>query len=158
MEQAFGMCLLLELGTPQWPLPSKERPGTHCLCMCKIFCQIFHKRLHALPYPYVEDCTNQEYRAFFELDSSDELTCRALLGYYFSDVAVSFFQTYCPTCRTVTNRFIKQGRWQPQIYLSPFVHSLQQLCLEHDQPKRCTIQCQQAANRPELQSLASLFA
>ena len=43
--------------------------------------------------------TNQEYRAFFELDSSDDLTCRTPLGYYFSDVAASFFQTYSPTER-----------------------------------------------------------
>ena len=30
-------------------------------------------------------------RASFELNSGDELTCRTLLGYYFSDKAVSFF-------------------------------------------------------------------
>ena len=43
--------------------------------------------------------TNQEYRAFFDIDSSDDLTYRILLGYYFSDVAISFFQTYSPTER-----------------------------------------------------------
>ena len=42
---------------------------------------IFRKKLHALLYTYVEDYTNQEYRAFFEIDSSNDLTCRSLLGY-----------------------------------------------------------------------------
>ena len=66
------------------------------------------KKLCALPCPYAEDYTNQEYRAFFELDSSDDLTCRTLLGYYFSDVAVSFFiQPY----RKVTNQFTKKACW-----------------------------------------------
>ena len=84
---------------PQIPLP-KERPGTHCLHMHKIFCYIFRKKLRALPSPYAEDYTNQEYRAFFDIDSSDDLTNRTLLGYYyFSDVAVSFFQMYSPTER-----------------------------------------------------------
>ena len=45
-----------------------------------------------LPCPYAEDYTNQEYRAFFEIHSSDNLTYRTLLG-YFSEVPVSFFQT-----------------------------------------------------------------
>ena len=77
------------------PLPSEERPGTHCLHMREIFRYNFHKKLRALPCPYVEDYTNQEYRAFFELVSSDDLTCRT----YLSDVTVSFFQTYSPTER-----------------------------------------------------------
>ena len=78
--------------------------------MHEIFRYIFCKKLHALSCPYAEDYTNQENRTFFELDSSDDLTCRTLLGYYFSDVAVSFFQTYSPT-EQVTNRFTKKGRW-----------------------------------------------
>ena len=41
---------------------------------------------------YVEDYTSQEYRAFFEIHSSDDLTYRTFLG-YFSVVEVSFFQT-----------------------------------------------------------------
>ena len=45
-----------------------------------------------LSCPYAEDYTNQEYKAFFETDSSGNLTCRILLEYYFSDVAVSFLQ------------------------------------------------------------------
>ena len=53
---------------------------------------IFHKKLCALPCSYAEDYTNQEYRAFFEIHSRDDLTYRTLLG-YFSDVAMSFFQT-----------------------------------------------------------------
>ena len=81
---------------PQVP-PPKERPGTHCLHMRKIFCYIFRKKLRALPSPYAEDYTNQEYRACFDIDSSDDLTDRTLLGYYFSDVTVSFFQMYSPT-------------------------------------------------------------
>ena len=48
------------------------------------------KKLHGLPCLSAENYTNQEYRAFFEIHSSDALTCRTLLG-YFSDVAVSFF-------------------------------------------------------------------
>ena len=61
---------------------------------------IFCEKLSALPCAYVEDYTNQEYKAFFELDPSDNLTCRTLLGYYFSDVAVSFSKrTYSPTER-----------------------------------------------------------
>ena len=38
-----------------------------------------------------EDYTNQEYRAFFDIDSSNNSTCRTMLEYYFSDVVVSFF-------------------------------------------------------------------
>ena len=30
-------------------------------------------------------------------DSSDDLTCKTLLGYYFADLAVSFFQKYSQT-------------------------------------------------------------
>ena len=88
------------MGIASFPGPSplpEERPGTHCLRMCKIFRYIFRKKYRAHPCPYVDDYTNQEYRAFFELDSSNDLTCRTLLGYYFSDVEVSFFQTYTPT-------------------------------------------------------------
>ena len=74
-------------------------------------------KLHrALPCLYAEDYTNQEYRGFFELDSSDNLTCRTLMGYYFSDVAVSFFQTYSSN----TNRFTKKATE----YLLPFIHGL----------------------------------
>ena len=60
------------------PLP-EERPCTHCLRMCEIFCYIFHKKLRALPCLYAEDYTNQEYRAFFEIHSSNNLTYRTLL-------------------------------------------------------------------------------
>ena len=41
----------------------------------------------------MEYYTNQEYRAFFEIYSSGNLTYGTLLGYYFSDMTVSFFQT-----------------------------------------------------------------
>ena len=46
-----------------------------------------------------EDYTNQEYRAFFDIDSSNNSTCRTMLEYYFSDVVVSFFQMCSPTER-----------------------------------------------------------
>ena len=52
---------------------------------------IYRKKLCTLSRLYAEDYTNQEYRAFIELDSSDDLTCRNLLRYYFLVVAVSFF-------------------------------------------------------------------
>ena len=45
-----------------------------------------------MPYPYAEDYTNQEYRTFFEIYSSGDLTCRILLEYYFTELAVSFFK------------------------------------------------------------------
>ena len=54
---------------------------------------IYRKKLCTLSRLYVKDYTNQEYRAFIELDSSDDLTCRNLLRYYFLVVVVSFFQT-----------------------------------------------------------------
>ena len=38
-------------------LPSDERPGPHCLCMCEIFSV---KSFVHLPCSYVEDYTNQE--------------------------------------------------------------------------------------------------
>ena len=89
-------------GLASSPGPSPPRRGlVHTVCACAKYSALFSvkKKLRALPCPYVEDYTNQEYRAFFEIDSSDDLTCRTLLGYYFSDVAVSFFQTYNPTER-----------------------------------------------------------
>ena len=80
----------------------------------------FRKKLRALSCPYAEDYTNQEYRTFLEIHSSDESTYRTLPR-YFSDVAVSFFKS-----RKVTNRFTKNGRLQPheqpQKHLSLFVH------------------------------------
>ena len=73
------------------PLPAEESPGTRCLHMREVFHYIFCKK--------AED-TNQEYRAFFDIDSSNNLTYRIDgMGYYFSDVAISFFQTYSPTER-----------------------------------------------------------
>ena len=80
-----------------FPGPSPPRRGlVHSVCSCAKY---FPQKLCALPCPYAEDYTNYEYRAFFELDSSNDLTCRTLLGYYFSEVAVSFFQTYSSTER-----------------------------------------------------------
>ena len=70
----------------------EERPGTHCLRMHEIFRYIFRKKLRAPPCPYADDYTNQEYRAVFEIHSSNDLTYRTLLG-YFSEVPVSVFQT-----------------------------------------------------------------
>ena len=82
----WGLLRLAPSLTPS--LTPKERPGTHCLHMHEIFHYIFRKKLHALPCLYAEDYTNQEYRAFFEIHSSDDLTYRTLLK-YFSEVPVS---------------------------------------------------------------------
>ena len=76
------------------PFPLKKMPGTHRLHMCEI--AIFSVK--AL-WSSLSDYTSKEYRAFFAIDSSTNLSCRTLLGYYFSDVAASFFQTYSPTER-----------------------------------------------------------
>ena len=84
---------------PHHATPGKKLENSRDCGMRKIFHYIFRKKLRALPCPYAEEYTNQEYRAFFELNSSDDLSCRTPLGYYFSDVAVSFFQTYSPTER-----------------------------------------------------------
>ena len=97
----LGLCDLLCL---EWvassivprPLPPKEKPVQNILLF--------------FPFPSL-DYTNQEYRAFFEIDSSD-----TLLAYYFSNIAVSFFQMYGPTERYITNRFTTNGHWK---YLSP---------------------------------------
>ena len=53
---------------------------------------------------------NQEYRTYFEMDSSGNLTCRILLEYYFSGDAVSLFQNLHSN-RKVTNRFVKKASW-----------------------------------------------
>ena len=55
------------LASSPGPSPPEERPGTHCLRMREIFCYIFREKLRALPCPYAEDYTNQEYRAFYTL-------------------------------------------------------------------------------------------
>ena len=47
-----------------WPLAPKEKPGTHCLHMRKIFRYICCNKLCVLPCPNEEDYTNQECRAF----------------------------------------------------------------------------------------------
>ena len=54
----------------------------HCLYMHVIFS--VKNFMHFLVY--MRKVANQEYRAFFEIDSSDDSTCRTLLEYYFSDV------------------------------------------------------------------------
>ena len=76
------------------PLPLEERPGSHCLRMCEIFV-IFSVKSFVRKRKIILT----KNRAFFEIDSSDDFTCRTLLGHYFSDVAVSFFQTYSATER-----------------------------------------------------------
>jgi len=43
--------------------------------MREILRYTFRKKRRALPCPYAEDyLTNQEHRAFFDIDSSDDLT------------------------------------------------------------------------------------
>ena len=73
------------------PRPHPHPPGTHCLHTHKIwlFCAT---------------------RAFFEIDSSGNLTCTILLEYYFSNVAVSSFHNL-QSNRKVTNRFAQKARW-----------------------------------------------
>ena len=72
------------------PLPlRKVLVLTVCMHLRKQFRHNFRKKLHALTLSYVEYYTKQE---FFEIDSSGNSTCRILLEYYFSDMAVSFFQ------------------------------------------------------------------
>ena len=61
-----------------------------------------------LPCLYTEDYTNQEYRAFFERASSNNLNCRTLPEYYFLDVAVSFSTTY--SHKKVTNRLATKAK------------------------------------------------
>ena len=80
------LCLCVALpgvASSPGPFPPPLRSSTHSCACATVFCYIFHTKLHPLPYPY------QEYKAFLEIDSNDNLTCRTLLGYYFSDVAVS---------------------------------------------------------------------
>ena len=87
---------------PPAPPPLPREPGgtgTHCLRMCGIF---FIKSFVHLSCPYAEGYTNQEYGDFIEIDSSCNSTCRILLEYYFSGVAVSFFQNL-QSNRKVTN-------------------------------------------------------
>ena len=72
--------------------------------MCKVFRYIFHKKFRALPCLYAEDHTNQEYRAVFDIDSSDDWI---LLGNYFLDVTVSFFQKYSPTERGLPKQAVQ---------------------------------------------------
>ena len=86
------------------PLPQEERPGTHCLCMVETFHYIFRKKLGPLTLSVSGNDTNQEYRALFKMDSIGNLTCRILLEYYFSDMAVSLFQNL-QSNRKVTNQF-----------------------------------------------------
>ena len=62
------------------------------------------KKLRVLPCSYVEDYTNQECTAFFEIDSSSDLTYRFLLEYYFWDVVLSFSK--CTVNRWVLNKSI----------------------------------------------------
>ena len=67
------------------PLPPEERPGTHFGHMHEIFV-IFSVKcfVHFLVHLWKIILTKNT-------DSSDDLTYRTLLGYYFSDMAVSFF-------------------------------------------------------------------
>ena len=58
------------------------RPGTQSLRMPDIFRYIFRKKLRALILSVCRRFTNQEYKAFFEIDSSSNLTCGILLEYY----------------------------------------------------------------------------
>ena len=68
----------------------------------------------------MEDYTNLEYRAFCELNSSEDLTCRTLLGCYFSDMAASFSK--CTVLQKGNKSIYQKGSLVATEYLSPFVH------------------------------------
>jgi len=61
----------------------------HTVCACAKYSIVFSVK----SFVHFLVSTNQGYRAFFEIYSSNDLTYRSLLG-YFSDVAVSFLQTW----------------------------------------------------------------
>jgi len=83
---------LLLLASPPGPSPSEEAWYTP-FCACAIYSVISSiKNFVHLCCPYAEDYTNQEYKAYFEIDSSGILTCKILLEYYFSDMPVLFLQ------------------------------------------------------------------
>ena len=84
--------LLYRLNTVQALSPAQGEAWYTLFMHARNIQLYFRKKLHALPCPYAEDYTNQEYRAFFEIHSSDDLTYRTLPG-YFSDMPVSFIQT-----------------------------------------------------------------
>ena len=100
------------------PLPPEERPGTHCLRMRKIFHYIFCKKLHALTY-FVSMrkivLTNDTELSL--KSASSDLTCRILLDYYFSDVAVSCFNNL-QSNRKVKNQFAKKGHVTTETFIS----------------------------------------
>ena len=104
----------MNLASSSGPFPPEERPGTHCF---RIFHYIFREKLGALPCPYVEDYSNQEYRAFL-----DSAMIQLAEPYYFLDVAI--------VQQKVTNRFTKRAISSYTI----FVDGLWQLRLEHDRP------------------------
>ena len=97
-EQCFNSCQYVHyLASSPGPSP-EERPGRHCLCMREISCYIFVKSfVHYLVCMRKIILTKNTELSL--TDSSDDLTYRTLLRFYFSDVAVSFFLTYSPTER-----------------------------------------------------------
>ena len=94
-----------------------QRLASKCLCTTQLYILsalvlFVSGPLVLLPLrnSYVEDYTNHEYKAFFEIGSSGNWTWRILLKYYCSDVAVSFLQNLHSN-RKVTNRFAKKAHW-----------------------------------------------
>ena len=91
--------------------------------MREIFRYIFRKMLRALPCPYAEDYTNQKYRAFFELDSSDDILAEPCWDTTFQTWQYFFFSKR--TVQQKGNKSIYQkGPLVVTEYLSPFVHAL----------------------------------
>ena len=78
------MCLPFHSFAPS-PFPLPRRGLVHTFFAHAQNIPLYCKKLHALPCPYAEDYTNQEYRAFFEIHSSDENLLR-----YFSGASIIF--------------------------------------------------------------------
>ena len=89
-----------------FPGPPKARPGTHCLRLQGNIPFIFSVKGFVHFFVRMRRLYNQEYRAFFDIDSSDDLTAGILLFRRGSII----FQTYGST-EKVTNRFTKKARW-----------------------------------------------
>ena len=114
-----GQLLSIEVNgrTPRALLRVASFPEPPCLRMHKTFRYIFRKKLHTLPCPYTEDYTNQEYRAFFELDSSDDLNCLETQTWQ--------YHSSKRTVQQKVNKLINQkGPLVATEYLSFFVHGL----------------------------------
>ena len=81
------------------PPPHPRRGLVHTVCACAKYPVIFFVKSFVHFLVRMRKIILTKNTEFSLLDSSEDLTCRTLLGYYISDVEVSFFQTYSPTER-----------------------------------------------------------